>query len=349
MYFVLILILMLILPATKFLNYYRLRIVPIILVGLFIMFNRGNNDYQAYYDMFYFPGMYAEPGYSFLIKIIKMLGGTDHTYVLIVLGLFWIITFYRYSKYTNMFNFVLLLYVIFPFVLDITQIRNTFLMLFVLNAILSFHKGKKIWAFVLLGIGSTFHSFGLFFIVLFLLLLFKKGKGYYKFVILLSTLGLFLMPYIIKLSIAYIPIQRVVDRIILYTSSSIKISSLIIWGGILVADLFVLNYFIKQVDKESTKNISLIYFLFDVMFSSLIFLGSVMYLFEFNRLFRMLFLIKYLLAALILPRIKLEGKIILFLYLIITTSTFAFLYSIGAGSDGIDYNFVLLRNAIFGY
>lgn len=347
MYFILILALILILPFTNFLNYHRLRFLPILVVSVFLMFNRGNNDYQGYQQIFIWPEGYSEPGYSLLIKIIKLLGGTSHDHVLLVLGIFWFITFYRYSKYTKMFNFVLLLYVIFPFVLDITQIRNTFMMLFVLNALLDFFNNKKNRAFLLLIIGSTFHSFGIFFVVLFLLLLFKKGKSYYKWIAAFSIISVFLMPFIIQFAITVIPYQRIVDRIIIYTADTVKVNSLIIWGGILVADLIVLSYFIRRIDSTTAKNMKLIYLLFDVMFTSMIFLASVLYLYEFNRLFRMLFLVKYFLAVFMLPNMKRQSQFLLLLYLIATTSLFAFLYSYGV--EGIDYNYVLIRNAIFGY
>ncbi|NHM30010.1 EpsG family protein [Neobacillus terrae] len=347
MYFALILTLSVIIPFTKIINYFRLKIFPIILVSLFLMFNRGNNDYLGYLSIFFYPEGYAEPGYVFLVNMIKFFGGTSHNQVLWVLGILFIITLYRFAKHSKTINFVLLLYVIFPFVLDITQIRNTFMMLFVLNAFIEYFRGKKIRTLIWLLISSTFHFFGIFYIISFLLIGLKKEKSYYKLIILISLIGLFFMPALIRFGISYIPIPRIVDRLTVYTADTIKYSSLFIWGGILILDLIVFRLFIKRMDLTENNNKNQIQLIYDFMFTGLVFLGCVLFLFEFNRFFRNLFLLKYLLADYMLPSMTKNAKLLLVVYLLITAVLFAFLYSLGI--EGMDYNTVLLRNSIFGY
>lgn len=345
----LVLALLIVTVVAKVINLKPLSYSLILIVTPFLMFNRGNNDYLAYTEAFFYPESHiAEPGYIFLIKIIKLCGGTSHEQVLLVLGIFFAITLYRFAKYTKSINLILSLYVIFPFVLDITQIRNTFMLLFVLNAVLEYYNKSKLKCYILLAVGSTFHFFGILYIFSFLLLDFKrklkKGNNFYKFTALFGLANLVLMPFIINIGIRVIPIQNIVDSLIAYSSADIKIFSLLAWGGILLSDLIVFRFFIKHLNSSKRiKNKELIQTLYDLMFIGIIFLGFLLYLFEFNRFFRNLFIIKYLLVGFMLPNMHRDEKILIISYLVITSALFAFAYSQGAG--GIDYNFVLLHNA----
>lgn len=344
MYIALVLALLMVALVTKTVNYKPLSYISILIVTPFLMFNRGNNDYLGYTEMFFYPEGYAEPGYSFLIKIIKLCGGTSHDQVLLVLGILFAVTLYRFAKYTNSMNLILFLYVIFPFVLDITQIRNTFMLLFVLNAIPEYYYKSKVKCYIFLIIGTTFHYFGIFYIISFILLEFKKKKNLYIILMLVGLANLIVMPYLIKFGISYIPIPRIVDRLSYY-SSGIKIKSLLIWGGILLSDLIVLKFFMKHLNSSGrNQNKEIIQMLYDLMYTGVIFLGCTMYLFEFNRFFRNLFIIKYLLVGFALPSMNRDEKILIILYLVLTSVIFAYAFAIV--TEGVDNNFVLLHNAL---
>lgn len=343
MFIALVFVLLVVAIVTKVINYKPLTYISILIVTPFLMFNRGNNDYLVYAEMFYHPENSPEPGYSFLLQIIQLCGGTSHEQVLLILGIFFAFTLYRFTKYTKSMNLILFLYVLFPFILDLTQVRDTFMLLFMLNAILEYYNKSKLRCYVLLVIGCTFHYFGIFYIISFLMLDFFKKKNSYIIIALVSLANLVLMPFMLKLGISVIPIQSIASRLIIYSTGSMRISTLLVWGSILLVDLIVLKFFIRHLDSsERDKNKELIKILYDLMYSGIIFFGCVLYLFESTRFFRNLFIIKYLLVGFMLPNMNRDEKILIILYLVITSSLFAYAYSLG-----LDYDYALLSNALF--
>lgn len=344
MYIGLILVLMIVAFVTKGAKSRQINIISILMIAPFLIYNRGNPDYYGYFEMFSNPETYAEGGYSFLIKIIKWCGGNSHEQVLLVLGIFLVVTIYRFTKYVKSMNLVVLLYVLFPYVIDIIQIRNTFMVLFVLNAVIEYNNNKKIKCLLFLILGATFHSFGLVYIVAFLAINFIEPNKYHKVMIATGFLNFVFMPTIIKVITRYIPIQRVADRLSIYTADTNKFKSLSIWGLILFFDLVIFGIIVnKKNEEENTTKKGLIQFLYDLIYFGIAFYPCLLYLNESSRFFRNMFIFKYLLLACALPKMTKNEKVIFILYIVSTAILLSVLFS----TDIVNYNDILRQNALF--
>lgn len=313
-----------------------INILLISAISLFFILNRGNHDYDGYVIIFENPDIYAERGYALLVNAIKLQGGT-HNHILLILGFFIFFTLYRYSKISNYFSLALLCYFIFPMPSDIIQIRNTFLMLFLMNAIHAYIKEKYLLTFTLLTIGTSFHSLGLIYLIIFIIMVVKNLKiihnHYYAFITILAIFayGFFLPMISTALS------GESSRNLSSYISDNTKIHSLIIWGGNIIIDLIIIQFFLNRL-VQSTIHINYIYAIKSIIVASLIFSAGLLYIDEFNRLFRNLFLLKYLLFVSIIPLLRKKHQLFLATYMLVSASAFGLYYSYGLDSDYILFN-----------
>lgn len=344
MYIGLVLILLIIAFLTNGTKSKIVSFISIVIVAPLLIFNRDNPDYYSYTQIFLNPEYYAEGAYSFLIWLIKLFGGNSHEQVLLVMGIFFILTLYRFTKYVKSMNLVLFLYVIFPFVIDVIQIRNTIMVLFVLNAIIEYINENKVRGIIYLILGSMFHNFGIIFIIAFLTIILIKRANYYKMIIVIGLLNFLFMPTIIKLLIQFVPIQRIGDRLLLYLADTNKFQSLLSWGLLLVLDLLIFNIVVKNNNiEENNKRKKLIQLLYNFIFFGLAVYPCLLYLNEFSRFFRSMFIFKYLLLGCVLPYLNRDTKVILIFYVVATSILFSLLHS-----KSVDYNYTLLHNFLFG-
>lgn len=345
MYIGLLLILMVVAFVTKGIKSRRVNLISILIIAPFLIFNRGNPDYYSYVEIFMSPETYAEGGYSFLIRVIKLFGGNSHEQVLLVLGIFLIVTLYRLTKYVEQTNLIIFLYALFPFVIDIIQIRNTFMILFVLNAVIEYINKKKIRCLIFLILGALFHNFGLVYIVAFFAINFIERNKYHKIMIVTGFLNFVLMPIIIKMVMMYIPIVRVGERLLIYLAETNKFKSLLSWGLILFLDLVIFGFVVKHKDiKENTQKRELIQLLYDLIYFGVAFFPCLLYLDESSRFFRNMFLFKYILLGCYIPSMTRDEKILFVFYMIVTAMLFSVLFH----SDIINYNDILKQNIMFG-
>ena len=111
----------------KFINYLY------IYMWILLVFNRNNNDYDAYYDMFYHLEKYnVELGYLFLMKLIKIINGNYNIILLIVMSYLVLLISRLKIKYKITLIFMYFLYNI---NYDVTQIRNTIAILLIMTGI----------------------------------------------------------------------------------------------------------------------------------------------------------------------------------------------------------------------
>ena len=142
-----------------------------ILVLLFLLFgfNNGNQDYQPYLDIFDAPEEYAEIGYVYLVGFVKLIGGSHSTLVFII-RLCYVATLLRaLVVFNGNVAVFFLIYFIYPFIFDITQIRNTIMFGFVLNALIFIYEGKWKSGWFFLVLGALFHNFGVIYFLVFLI------------------------------------------------------------------------------------------------------------------------------------------------------------------------------------
>ena len=141
---------------------------------MLLMFNRGNKDFNTYIILFDNPDG-LEPGYKLLVNFVSRLGG-NHVDIVLLVGVLLILTLFRLSKKTNHISLILLLYLVFPYIYDITQIRNTIMLLLNLNALIEFNDKHIVKAFMLSIIAITFHISGILLLIVLIMLFNKKSK-----------------------------------------------------------------------------------------------------------------------------------------------------------------------------
>lgn len=311
----------------------------IILISFFIAFNRGNYDYDGYVAIFEDPESYAEPGYVMLVNCIKYFGVGGHESIVFILGTLIAVTFFRYSKYLKSMGLLLVCYFIFPFPSDIVQIRNTFSMFFLLNSLIEYNEKKYFRGHALLAIGLSFHYLGFIYILPLFFLSLREKKYYLNIVLVLSFFLILFMPLIltgIKMDIE--KIRNVTN----YLSEENKLHSLIIWGIMACLDLIVFSNFIRKMKNCDDKSLHFIMFLKGFMTASLVLLAGMLYIDEFNRVFRTVFVIKYILAGMVTSHLIKHEKIKLSLYVISTSFVFGLYYA-----NGIDYSYIIFTNYFF--
>lgn len=339
-------------------------VISIFFIVPLLMFNFANPDYLNYEGYFqHYDGTAGiEKGFVFLSDILKYVGIYEYQAIPICLGILIIYTFFRISRYVKNGNFIVFLYFIFPFMIDIIQIRNTFMMFFVVNAIFSYIESKKMKTIIWLILASLFHSYGYLWIIFFFLIerlsetSFKlgdktvvanffdmKNSAYNKIIIILSLLNLVVGNRVINLILIILP-TFISTKLTFYLSGSLNIDSLY-WGIILVCDLLVFSYFIKKIrlrNNEINEN-NLVNFLFYVLFHGLLVIGALLYVFEINRFFRLLFLLKYILYGVLSKYLNRRELLLLSVYLFIMSGVMMIIFY----TRGIDYDSLIIFNKLW--
>ncbi len=318
---------------------------------LFILFgfNHGNNDYSAYLAIFYNPETYAEVGYVLLTQAVKYIGG-NHNYIVLILGFIWTLTILRLGLYWKVnLSVFLLSYFIYPFLFDITQIRNTMMMVFVLNGMIAVAKNNYKTGLILAVAGAFFHNFGLFYIIIFLL--YKLNPKTSRKFWIISILLILTIPFLITNVVPILPFERVKIGVQSYLAQDIKYQSLLVWGLDYIVYMFiatrilryaVLNPNIRVVSEEQKNKIFVLY---KFMIIHAIFLGFLVYFFEFNRIFRNAYIIRNLLLTALLPFMSFRTRIMVIMYLFVNPMVFSFLSTLNLDGD-YGYDEILRSNYV---
>lgn len=306
-------------------------ILVVFIISILFIINRQNQDYEAYVDIFNVNELYAEVGYRWLIYAVKYMGGT-HESIIGILGLFLGVTFLRLTRYSKYTASGLLLYMLCPMPIDIVQIRNTFLFLFVINSLIELVSGNKLTSFFFVLLSLLFHSLGVIYVLAWVVIQFKHYKVYKKLMVFGLLLSFVIVPFLIKALILVFDTRTLHA----YISDSIKLHSLAIWGIPYLFDLFLIYHFSKKIVVTDIRIKKWI----DVIFAFLLFLSVfsplLLYIDEINRIFRNALLLKYLVLMSISPYIKRTSRYVLYAYLLL----FAFLLSIYYTFQ-IDYDYIV--------
>lgn len=311
-------------------------VVIVTFLSALIALNRGNQDFENYVEIFSSPNGYAEPGYYILIEIVKFLGGNRHEIILFVLAMFLFYVFTKLNSEIKNFGLVLSLYFIFPFPVDVVQIRNTFLFLFLINSLIEYLKGKHSWAVVNLILGCSFHYLGAIFLLLAFFLNFKKSKIFTVLVPVASLSTALFGGSVLSIVTDFLQIRNLESYIVDIT----KFRSPLVWGGSLLIDYLILKIFYDKVVKMSVKpfDMHLIETLIFILYAGFIFIGVLFHLDEFGRVFRMLFFAKYLLCSVMICYLSRRDKLILLLYFLTSSLAFSIYYNFTMASDDVLFN-----------
>ena len=148
-------------------------------------FNLDSRDWSKYQEKFERVTMRIEPGFGFLVNIVKSMGG-DFTQILWLTGFFFLITMLFLVR-SNHNNLVILLYALYPLVWDLNQIRNLFMFLFVLYAFYFMAYRKAIASYLAILIATSFHYSALFYVPLYPLLKLSR-KSFYRWMMVLLAI-----------------------------------------------------------------------------------------------------------------------------------------------------------------
>lgn len=291
--------------------------------------NSDNADYQNYnaiYDFIKNNGSYSavESGFEIIcILFIKL--GFDYQNFLVVysfIGLLLVQSTVR--KLTKNHNVVWLLYFVFPFLLDVVQIRNFMSMSIIVFAIRFLLEKKHLNIFkfiVLVLLASTFHVSSLFYLLLLLTKFSSKTIAYLTIVISL------IIQLVLKTNSAILMYFLNINKLETYLSSSTSFIGVLFFLIYLIINLIFLILVQKaatnfQLEKNKIKVINLILKINIIMLISYNFL---IYDADFIRLQRNLLILNYVAFSIVIPYKKIsKNKMILFLTSICVSMVFFF-------------------------
>lgn len=324
-------------------------VLLLLLLFLFLSLNNGNNDYTAYLGIFEYPRAYAEIGYVYLVEAIKLINGSHSTLVFIV-GLLWFVTYLRiiFVWKSNVTVFIIG-YFIYPFLFDITQIRNTIMFLFILNACIALAQEKKKLAILLGLMSSLFHNFGLFYLIMLMFYIFGIKKSHKIWAI--ALLVTILMPFILSYLAPLIPFERIRGGIISYFSPELKFQSILIWGGDYIIFMLIaarILKYLKQSSYADNERIKNLFVLYNFLAIHALFLVFVVYFFEFNRVYRNAFILRFIFLSACIPLLNYRAKIFVSLYIFLNAIIFSFLSSLSLDGD-YTYDQILTSNIIIDF
>jgi len=146
-----------------------------VLMGL----NRMNPDYEGYFGSFYNGNRGHEIGYQMLNRLFKSLGLPFETLMalmaVLLLTVLWIGLRGHFS------NWVIVFYLIYPLALDLPQMRNTFMYLIVILAVLLFANRSRIAYLASVLLAASMHILGALYLPL--VFLFKMTrKNFFKWI-----------------------------------------------------------------------------------------------------------------------------------------------------------------------
>lgn len=252
---------------------------------ILICFNVDNPDYSNYLD-YYSNENIADLGYLLLIWFDKNFFNYGHHFILLCLALLFLFLYKKLSGLKlNMFLFSLL-YFIFPFPVDLIQVRNTFSLYFFLLSVLMISDKRYFSCSVFLIFSLLFHSFSLIYIFLIVISYFQSIKKI-KLLIPLIAFALFSSArLLLEFSISDLGIVNITN----YIPEETKIASPIVW----TIYIFSILYFFNRISFKDSVPVSTmkLYHTNNLLIkSSLAFIPLLFYMIDFGRFYRSIFIL----------------------------------------------------------
>ena len=118
-----------------------------------------------------------------------------------------------------------------------------------------------------------------------------------------------------------------------------KLSSVIIWGFIVITFLIMAHYLIlnkKTLEKIADKKLlDLTYLLYLIILASVVLTPALYIFYEFNRLYRLVFLLMIIFVSALFKYMKLSVKLIFVFFFLVVFSVFGLYYSSELNYDWI--------------
>lgn len=273
-----------------------------LLVFMFLLmaYSYGNADYSTY-EMYFkiygkdmsFSVLILNNGlFKILCAIFTKLGLT-YRELLILMTLVGLINLYTVAdKFLINKNLVFILYFIYPFLMDITQIRNFIAMTFLIKGCAYLIKEEKIAKGCIMFciyniIASLFHiTFIFYFALLLIKFINKNNLKYFAPLLLLTEIFLF------NAAQSFIALLTNIDKTEFYFSEYIDVRTLMI-----IVIYFICNIIIMSSISHQIKNELWICEIYKINLMMLLTIPVIYHSFEFVRLYRNIFFLNYVAIA----------------------------------------------------
>jgi len=296
--------------------------------------NTNNSDYNNYLAIFAacvqdVNSTNAGPAYRYLCNFSGKIGLNYNQMLLFIVFVCLILIITTIKKHTKNWNFVLVLYIIFPFFIDVVQVRNFIAMsiiVFSFNYLLSLKRGGNIKFVICVIIATLFHSVAIIYMVFLLAKILSK-----KWLIFISLLGTIIgltitstdIPY--RLALMFLPISKVT-----FFTNTIGLGFGLLFNAIMqIASVVLVAYSYHIIQVRSKKNVKDKYYidkqrLVNLVLKINIILLPIISLYYYNatftRIYRNVFILNYIVFALTYIEYQIKTKkrftyiLIVFLY-----------------------------------
>ena len=281
--------------------------VGVCIIFIIIGLNRWSYDYSNYIDRYINYLKLKEKGFILLVKILNNYSPYQgHEAIIFIVGLLMSILLIKISKNINL-NFILLLYFIYPLILDINQTKNLYMYIFFYFGIISLVNRKTIYYIIFNIIGIFFHRVG----ILYFPIYFLKNISQ-KIIYKILFLGFICNFILLDLGIKYAKIFYG-DKIYIYIRIQKSLTP-IFYLIMIFLDFLLIYYCNKKYKKiyiDDELNIYKIILIFPIIYIPFFF-----YIGNLGRIYRNLFLVKYLFYSKLIKKVNKKDKIFIILYAI---------------------------------
>lgn len=219
------------------------KIVAILLFAfLWIMFgwNTDNVDFANYERGYSWAqgsfSLNSEMGYQLIYKLSILLGLTYHQFLIILSFTGLLIIYNTIIRYTKNVAFVLALYFIFPFIIDVVQVRGFLIMSIILYSTRFIIEERKLGTlkFVILVLFATSIHYSALFYISFLLIKQKNISSLTVLSLSLTASGIILAftNFIPSLALKFVPLEKVTH----YFNNRLN------WGIIIALVIYAANF-----------------------------------------------------------------------------------------------------------
>lgn len=238
-----------------------------LMVIMFIVsaFNYMNADYTNYYygyNSTYSPDVFRYIGYTGFFSIWRNLGLDFGQYRLIFYSLNIILLYISLRMLTNNINYVLAIYLIFAFPLDIVQMKAFFsetLVIFAISLFISYKNNRVInviTVFILILAALIHFSASIYLLITLVFMLYKRIRQYRNVIVIISS-SLFIITVsgglntILKLASKFGVVSDI-DYLIQWTSKNTRYGYIL--SFILIILILISNYLVYKIQKENCQS-----------------------------------------------------------------------------------------------
>lgn len=320
--------------------------ISFLFIWLLIAGNTNNPDMLSYEYIYYTDNSNIEPAFKLLIDFFRSFGLEYNFFVASISVICLLLIFSSFKKYTKNLNFVIFLYMIYPFILDVIQFRNFIcvsILVFSLQFLLKNDLQNKVIFAILIILAGLFHN--LYFLYLVLLLINLQNKNLLIKLIIALTLVFSIIIFLNgnKIPFLYQILPISVEKFDSYFTARLRFGFIVIWFFNL-SYIYLLGYSKKQVIKNTNsynfdvtkKYINLVFWINIV---TIVFFPLYMVNINFYRLFRNISLINYSVYAITVDKImENRGKgysLLKYVFIIILGILILFYYDVGSNFDYI--------------